>query len=152
MIKKYEKALKAHVVRSMGRRWSYQFHEDKHSDGVPDISYGVNGVNGWIEAKYINNWPVRDTTRVKPSRFTPLQVHWLVNRQTHGGHCFVMVAVGHEIFFFPASKAAAIRDGMTRVEYYKQSGLYFISTIDTDRLVEYLSSPLHAPSLASRCE
>lgn len=80
-----ENAFKKHILLMMGTRWHVQSHEDALSTGIPDLSFGVNGVNGWIELKHIN----KDDT--KPQHFTFAQINWLRRRQKHGGNCFVFV-------------------------------------------------------------
>lgn len=55
-----------------------QEHEDKLRVGVPDVSYGADGINGWIEFKWV-------TGKLRAS-----QVNWLAKRVLTGGHCFVI--------------------------------------------------------------
>ena len=61
--------------------WNFhtERHEDKRNVGIPDISYGAEGVNGWIEVKWQNN-----------HKLTPTQCNWLANRAKTGGNCFVL--------------------------------------------------------------
>lgn len=66
-------------------------HEDKFNLGIPDVSYGLKGVNGWIELKAYKKWPKRV---VKFSNFKPWQRRWLKRRGKAGGNCFVMLIVG----------------------------------------------------------
>ena len=52
-------------------------HEDKFGVGIPDVSYGASGINGWIEFKW------------RQGVLRPAQINWLDNRAYSGGHCFV---------------------------------------------------------------
>lgn len=76
-----------------------QRHEDKLSKGVPDVSYGFHRVNGWIELKYIEQ-PKDPDNLLRCPHFTGTQRRWLMDRGTHGGHCFVMLQVGREYMLF----------------------------------------------------
>lgn len=76
------RALGAHVVR----------HEDIASSGVPDISYGLDGCNGWIELKEIKEWKKRSATP-NDIGLSPEQRLWLRQRGKTGGRCFVLVRV-----------------------------------------------------------
>ena len=84
----------------MGNIWDAQRHEDKYSVGIPDVSYGVNGVNGWIELKAYKRWP-----RCGLIHFTPKQVNWLTKRGRAGGHCFIMVKINNCVMLFDWSHA-----------------------------------------------
>jgi hypothetical protein len=84
----------------MGTRWHAQRHEDKHSSGIPDVSYGIlvtgrleRGVNGWIELKTIPFWPVRPETIVRVDHYTQEQRIWLKQRGETGGRCFLFLKV-----------------------------------------------------------
>jgi hypothetical protein len=55
------------------------FHEDKHLVGIPDVSWGRDGVNGWIEFKLGARASIR-----------PAQLLWLKKRQLTGEHCSVL--------------------------------------------------------------
>ena len=70
-----------------------QLHEERHvvgRHGVPDLSYGYAGQNGWIEVKYGQSAKLR-----------PIQRNWLERRGTKGGHCFILAYIGKEIFLVP---------------------------------------------------
>lgn len=56
-----------------------QRHEDKYETGIPDLSYGGHGVNGWIEVK----WEI--------IKFRTKQPLWLSKRAMTGGHTFVLI-------------------------------------------------------------
>ena len=84
------------LLFSMGA--SVSFHEDRYTIGTPDISYGLNGVNGWIEAKYLDKWPKSGV--VKIDHYTPQQKNWLMERGKAGGKCFLLVGVGSEMMLF----------------------------------------------------
>jgi len=66
-------------------------HEDKINYGIPDVSFGFDGVNGWIENKAFKVWPPSDRIRFK--NLTAMQVRFLENRGKTGGYCYLMLIV-----------------------------------------------------------
>lgn len=68
-------------------------HEDKQRQGIPDISFGIDQVNGWIESKHLKAWPKGFSTQVKVS-IKKKQRNWICKRSNTGGSCFLMLAVG----------------------------------------------------------
>ena len=62
--------------------------EDRFSTGIPDCVIVWKGHTIWLEGKFIQTLPKRDTSIVKPS-FQPMQVPWLLKCQRAGGRAFV---------------------------------------------------------------
>jgi hypothetical protein len=62
--------------------------EDRFSTGIPDTVVTWKGYTVWLEGKFMDKLPKRDTSKVKPS-FQPMQVPWLLKCQRTGGRCFV---------------------------------------------------------------
>lgn len=79
---KPEKALWNYVSAGMNNRWDCQRHEDRYSKGIPDVSYGINGVNGWIELKISKQGKVNISQE---------QINWAISRGSRGGRCFVLI-------------------------------------------------------------
>lgn len=86
-----------------------QRHEDKYSVGIPDLSYGVNGVNGWIELKACDKWPTGGLPL-----FTNKQSNWLTDRGKTGGHCFILVRISSVILIFPWEKATVLLEKVSK--------------------------------------
>lgn len=142
---KEEKTFKEYLIRIMGTRWDVQSHEDKYSAGVPDLSYGAEGCNGWIELKHIIKWPFKDGTSIKFSRYTPQQVNWLISRGKKGGHCFLMIKISNtvgseEYLIFASPLVRAIKHGMNRSELYSNCIANFEGSVDPAALKEILVS------------
>lgn len=86
------------VKVSMSNLWDAQRHEDKYSVGIPDVSFGINDKNGWIELKYLEKWPKYGT--VKIPHFTSQQRNWLERRDGFGGGCWLLLQVGNDYLIF----------------------------------------------------
>lgn len=136
-----ENRLKKHIVDKMGSRWDVQSHEDQFSVGIPDLSYGARGINGWIELKRILSWPKRPETPVKIEHFTANQVSWLRRRGKKAGHCYILIQVAAEYFVFSFHSARLIRAGITKKEFSEMCILHMSGTLDPDRLLDCITSP-----------
>lgn len=99
--------------------WDVQRHEDKYSVGIPDISYGSEGVNGWIELKAYNKWPNGSLPH-----FTSKQANWLTNRGKKGGLCFILIRVKTTILIFNWRLAHDLRCKVWDECSLKNSALY----------------------------
>lgn len=72
--------------RLLSGMWHGQRHEDKHSRGIPDVSFGIGRtVEGWIELKQLPKLPgPTDRFDFDLSYFTPQQRNWMRLRAQHG--------------------------------------------------------------------
>lgn len=106
-------------------------HEDKSRPGIPDVSYGMYGVNGWIELKACNKWPANPETLVKPKHeLTKPQKRFQKRRGQSGGHVFVMLIVNRgrdmEVLLFDWRVSEAVgestRDELEQLACYHSRG------------------------------
>ena len=74
----------------MSPYWAAQRHEDKHAKGIPDVSYSMSGINGWIELKTVR---AMEGGLVDLSHFTSEQKQWLKRHGRRGGHCFLFIEI-----------------------------------------------------------
>ena len=64
--------------------WVAQRHEDKHSVGIPDLSFSLSGGRtGWVELKAADD---RGRFRIRPA-----QILWARRRAALGTDCLLMV-------------------------------------------------------------
>ena len=80
--------------------------------GTPDIYT----LAGWIETKWMREWPKRPSTRVKVKRFSPEQRAWLRRHAACGGRAWVLLAVNREWLLLDGELAADRLDYTTRRE------------------------------------
>lgn len=99
-----------------------QRHEDYLSAGIPDVSFGVDGVDGWLELKWLPRWPVRPDTLPR-FKLTPIQQRWLTRRgERGGGSVFVLAGIGTERILVHWSRCSLLRFG-TRDEICSAASL-----------------------------
>lgn len=97
---KPEKKLWERIRRGMGKRWDACRHEDGLARGVPDVSWGMDGVNGWLELKSVPKWPGQKAAALEVPHFTPDQRVWLSCRGRAGGNCHLLLEVGDDLLLF----------------------------------------------------
>lgn len=103
----------------------------------PDIYYTLrrpapyNGqyASGWVECKYISEWPVKPETPIRIPRFTEGQAAWLKAEVRAGGRAFLMVQIEREYFFFDGATASILREwkDATRANYHDLAALHMES-------------------------
>jgi hypothetical protein len=121
-----------------------QRHEDGSSSGIPDISYGIRGTSGWIEAKYKREWPKGELTTVKFNHFTSEQRLWLRLRGRESGRCWVVVQVEREWFLFDWRWAVGRLGKAPRVEMLREAVAHWSGHVDWGRLAHLLTCQINA--------
>lgn len=84
----------------MGNRWEAQRHEDKLTSGIPDVSYSMNGVHGWIELKYLSKPPNGNSAIMVIKHYTPDQRNWIERHGKAGGRVFILLRVDTTYMLF----------------------------------------------------
>jgi hypothetical protein len=102
-----EKTLWKYLRDGMKGRWDACRHEDRLTAGVPDVSYGLQGINGWIELKELK----RSTKgQLRLPRLTIEQRRWLTYRGRKGGNCWILVRVGRDYILINGEDAFQIEE------------------------------------------
>ena len=70
--------------------------------GVPDVAYSYKDHHGWIELKVAKRGSI--------SHWTPVQRRWLRERHNIGGHCWLLVGFGEEMYLIDAARADRLGD------------------------------------------
>lgn len=73
-------------------------HEDKLTSGIPDASYGAEGVGGWVELKTYDAWPRSASQPLKFTDLKPTQVNWAIRRGRKQRRVWFLVAVADDWF------------------------------------------------------
>ncbi len=118
--------------------------ENPACPGTPDVQF----IDGWIECKYLEDWPKRPDTTVRIEHFTPQQRVWLLRRsiacskrQTERGLAWLVlyVAKTREHLLFEGEDAARIvaKDGSNRAVLYEWA---LITTKDLQEIIDYVTT------------
>lgn len=132
-----ESSLWQYIRQGMLGKWHATRIESSSGNGVPDVSFGIPGTNGWMELKYIKEWPVRDTTKVKlPLR--PEQKHWIKVRGCLSGNVWVLIRIENNFFLLDWGQAVEACDGWRFKDYVENSTANWVNRVDFDELAAYL--------------
>lgn len=106
-----EKTQRQRVVKALKPfdAWSV---ENPCRPGTPDVNY----IEGWIELKWLADWPKRATTTVRIEHFTPQQRVHLARRWEMGGNAYLLLQVAQDWLLFTGDIAARIVGRATRSE------------------------------------
>ena len=100
-----------HYLRErMLGHWEADRIENLCGSGTPDVTFTVPSKHGWIELKYLENFPKRPTTKVKIACFTDQQKLWLTRRGRLAGDCWLFVRVGKEMFLFSWDQVYSVEE------------------------------------------
>lgn len=64
--------------------------------GTPDVNY----IEGWIELKWLRNWPVKRDSIVKFEHYTQQQKLWMRQRHLKGGKVGLLLQCKKEWLYF----------------------------------------------------
>lgn len=116
--------------------WDATRHEDKMTIGVPDISFGLNMVNGWIELKALYGWPKNPATKVKFG-LSEEQVWWINNRNKKGGHCFIFVRIKRDYLLIDGMYA--VFDGKyTKKEWMDFAAGKWVGSVNFNEFIDII--------------
>ncbi|CAB4164990.1 hypothetical protein UFOVP815_2 [uncultured Caudovirales phage] len=90
--------------------------------GTPDVIALCKGQVTWVELKSVDNFPVKETTRVLGAKgLSVAQRNWHYEWYAHEGRSLILVGVGRaQIYTIPGFLADAVND-MSRAELGKNS-------------------------------
>ncbi|RPJ39971.1 MAG: hypothetical protein EHM35_00875 [Planctomycetaceae bacterium] len=114
--------------------------ENPAGPGTPDVQY----VGGWVELKWIEDWPKRATTPVVIEHFTPQQKVWAIRRarvDPCGIWLVLEVAKAQQWLLFRGKDVAEIGRSLTRDDLY---ALAVIVTRDPRELLHCLNRTTHS--------
>jgi hypothetical protein len=74
---------------------------------LPDVAFAGRGGSGWLELKYVPDWPARPSTPV-PVAVTPEQRRFLAAWHGTGNRAFVLLGVADEWFLFAPDVPVAL--------------------------------------------
>jgi hypothetical protein len=112
--------------------------------GTPDVQH----IDGWLELKFLEKWPKRETTTVRIEHFTPQQRCWLfqrylacAKRKTNHGQAFLLLYVEetreHMLFDGKTAARKVAKDGATRAKLYDWA---LVRTTDLQEIINYVTT------------
>ncbi len=102
--------------------------------GTPDVNY----VEGWIELKWLREWPADESTPVRFPHFTPVQRVWHIRRRLAGGMSWVLVQCKREWLLFDGAIAALYLNQSTKAELWEVADV-ITDTLNPKELAAWIS-------------
>lgn len=108
-----ESILWVHLRSVMGKTWEADRVENKIGVDFPDICYSILGRHGFIELKYLCQWPRDRTIIIKFKENIEGQKRWAKRHGNMGGGCFFLLWVREtmEYFLFDHKRAQILNKG-----------------------------------------
>lgn len=116
----------------------WQRHEDKLVSGIPDCSYGFEGVCGWVELKTYDCWPRVASSPLAFTDLKPAQINWAIKRGRACGRVWFLVAIGEKDWFLISWKHARQLGKLTRQELLERSDAWGSLPLN-EKILEVLS-------------
>jgi hypothetical protein len=66
--------------------------ENRVMKGMPDVHFIKDGVSGWIELKFLPDWPKKRM----PTGLKLNQALWLDKYSENGGRCWILIRIGRD--------------------------------------------------------
>lgn len=123
----------------IGLHWNATRHEDKLNLGVPDVSFGALGVNGWIELKAIKGWPKRQNSPVSIPHYSKEQRIWIYQRGQYSKCVWALLRVGREWLLFDPMSARLVLGIGTADEHRRAARKIWIDTPPVDEFLKTIT-------------
>ena len=142
-----ESTMRGRVVRAL-KSLNAIAVENPVLPGTPDVNY----VEGWIELKWLREWPTGEDTPVRFPHFTPVQRVWHIKRRLAGGMSWVLIQCKREWMLFDGAVAAIHLNQSTKAELHKVASGTTIDGLNPKELTEWISRKQSAFSLTGEEE
>ena len=103
-----ERNLWRYLQRNLCKKGLFSRIENPFYKGIPDVNYLMNGVEGWIELKYVKSFPKKELTPVSIPHYTKEQKMWYKVRYDAGGNTAIILQVDKYYFIFRQDKTALV--------------------------------------------
>tara|TARA_A100001015_G_C15001046_1_gene718517 strand:- start:1659 stop:2096 length:438 start_codon:yes stop_codon:yes gene_type:complete len=101
--------------------------------GIPDVNYLIDGNEGWIELKYMPEYPKKDITEVKVPHFTKEQKIWHDIRYKNKGRTMVLIQVDRDYFIFKKERINLL-GSLTKKKMFQYANKSWKNKIDFKEL------------------
>ncbi len=129
-----EQNMRGKVVRALGQLNAIAV-ENPALPGTPDVNY----VEGWIELKWLREWPTRGDTVVQFEHFTPQQRVFHIRRRMAGGASWVLIQCRREWLLLDGAVAALHINQCPKYGLIDLAAQYTADGLDPEELVRWIS-------------
>lgn len=131
-----EKNVRTRVVRALKPLHAFAV-ENVCLPGTPDVNYA----GGWIELKWLPDWPKRESTPVRIAHYTQKQKVWAMKRDRAGERTYLLLNVEktNDWLLFDGIDAADLIGNATKQELSERALVHWTSGAAMEReLYPYL--------------
>tara|TARA_R100000482_G_scaffold121828_2_gene68449 strand:+ start:487 stop:927 length:441 start_codon:yes stop_codon:yes gene_type:complete len=107
--------------------------ENPFYKGIPDVNFLIDGNEGWIELKYMPEYPKKDNTEVKVPHFTKEQKLWHDSRYKNKGRTMVLIQVDNDYFIFKKERINLV-GALTKKKMFQHANKSWKNRIDFKEL------------------
>ena len=137
-----ERSMRGRVVRALSALNAVAV-ENPALPGTPDVNY----VEGWIELKWLEDWPTNEETVVRFDHFTPQQRTWHLRRRLANGQSWFLIQCKQEWLLLDGAVAIQYVNACTRSELYSIAEAHTTSGLNEKELMGWISRKQSAFSL-----
>jgi len=91
-------SLRKGLMQASNNRIFLERHENSLNSGTPDVHYCLNAVSGWIELKYLPDYPVHADTLIHLRHFNDFQRLWLQRYYQAGGNAWLILRIKKDVY------------------------------------------------------
>ncbi len=132
-----EKNLWQYCRRHLSGRGVFMRIENAFYKGVPDVNFLVGGIEGWLELKFLHNFPKKESTPVKIPHFTQEQKLWHKERFENHGLTAMLLQVDDHYFLFVGDKIALVNN-LSKKGMIKNANKCWRKRINFEELIDTL--------------
>jgi len=125
---------------NMETYWSAYRHEEF---AVPDVSYSIQDISGWIELKVVPEYPKRGGV-VRVHHYKPWQKSWMLSRARHCDHCFCLLQVAEDYYLFHG-KDVLLVGYLPKIGLVKHARSSWFNTLNYKELADILGKKAEGP-------
>lgn len=105
--------------------------------GTPDLNY----IEGWVELKVLESWPVRAATKIKVPCFTGQQRVWLKRRWDRGGASYFLILIDKDWLLYDGNMAGShVGKDWDKNEMILNARMYCEGQLDKAKLYRILKN------------
>lgn len=125
-----ESDIRRRIVEAL-RPLDAQAVENPINPGTPDVEF----IGGWVEIKYIREWPKRADTPLRIHHFTAQQRLWISERRKRGGKVLIVVRVAKDLLLFESTWCMALGT-LTKAQMFEACSASWGNFFDNSMFLE----------------
>lgn len=129
-----ETGMRARVIKALAPLHAFAV-ENPVQPGTPDVNY----IEGWMELKWLRQWPKGADTPVRFDHYSPQQRIWAIKRRKVGGQAWFLLQCRREWILLDAAVAAMRVNLTTREELIELASWYSSNGMEAEGLISCLS-------------